>query len=268
MNVNKTVGILRPPRYKINTAPMPFNKEWTEVSPKSVLQPIQTLPLLVRRYFTDTNGTVVAKGTVPVALQVRYPVFFLGDFDRQGSFRTGLKVVPPIAGTEFVQVFTNGNGATPSDVIGGPNPFSTIQTVLNPGDIVMVYTDSLTAPNYYIWVAIQGTYNSMASVIGNTMSSQQDGRLGPLNVDYINLYIDNTTLQIYEPLHFTRLFNTGTFRDDSVNPSMFKTPFNRLRNLVTLSTTFEIDQYIGINFYMGFDVDTVQMDLILKRKSQ
>lgn len=266
MNVDKTIGVLRPPRYKIGHKPMPFGKEWSEVGPKSVLQPLQTLPLLVRRYFTDTNGTVINKAVAPVGMQVKYPVFFLGDFDRMGSFRTALKVVPPVPGTVFLQAFVNGNGATPFDVIGGPNPFADIQSVLNPGDIIIVYTDSLTAPNNYVWIAIQGTYNSMASVIGNTVSSQQDGRIGPLFTDYINLYIDNTTLQIFEPLHFTRLYNTGTFRDDSVNPSMFKTPFNRLRNLVTLSTTFEIDQYIGINFYMGFDVDTVQMDLILKRK--
>lgn len=264
MNIVK--GFLRPPRYAIRNKPMPFNKEWMEVGPKSVLQPLQTLPLLVKRYCTDVNGTVIPKVALPAPMQVKYPVFFLGDFDRMGSFRTGLKVVPPVEGTLFSQVFVNGNGTTPFDVLGGPNPFADIQTQLNPGDIVIVYTDSLTSPNFYVWLAIQGTYNSMASVIGNTVSSQQDGRLGPLYADLINLYIDNATLQIYEPLHFTRLFNTGTFRDDSVNPSMFKTPFNRLRNLVTLSTTFEIDQYIGINFYMSFDVEQVQMDLILKRK--
>lgn len=256
-------NFLRGNKVRVINRPIPFNKEWTQIGPQSVLQPVQTLPLLVKRYFTDVNGTVVAKAAVPLALQTKYPVFFLGDFDRMGSFRTGLKVTPPMAGTSFLQVFVNGSGATAFDVVG-TNPFANIQTLLNPGDIVIVFTDSLTVPNYYVWLVIQGTYNSLASVTGNTMSNQQDGRIGPMNVSYINLYVDNTTMQIYEPLHFTRLFNTGTFRDDTVNPSMFKTPFNKLRNLVTVDTTFLIDQYIGLNFYMGFDTDTVQMDLILK----
>jgi hypothetical protein len=257
------LSLIRPSRVRNARRPMDFNKEWTQVGPKSVLQPVQTIPLLVRKFYTDVNGTVIDKTTAPAALQIKMPVFFLGDFDRMGAYRTALQVVPPVAGCFFLQSFINGSGATVFDIVG-VNPFSDIQTQLNPGDMVNVFTDSLTAPNYYVWTVIGGTYASMASIIGNTSSSQQDGRLGQLNVDYINLYVDSTTLQLYQPLNFTRLFNTGTFRNDSVNPSMFKTPFNKLRNLVTLDTQFIIDQYIGINFYMGYDTDTVQMDLILK----
>lgn len=263
--IDKIVGFLRPPRVKVRNRPMDFNKEWTRVGPKSVLQPLQTVPLLVKKYYTDVNGTVISKNDVgiPAALKVSFPVFFLGDLDRMGAYRTALKVVPPLTGCEFLQVFTNGNGNTSFDIVG-VNPFSDIQALLTPGDIVCVYTDSLTAPNYYVWIVIAGTYSSVASIIGNTVSTQQDGRIGKLIVDLINLYVDSSTQQIYKAINFTRMFNTGTFRNDSINPSMFKTPFNRLRNFVTLSTRFEIDQYLGLNFYMGFDTDSLQMDLILK----
>lgn len=267
--IDKIAGFLRPPRVKVRNRPMDFNKEWTTVGPKSVLQPLQTVPLLVKKYYTDVNGTVIAKTNpgIPASLQVDFPVFFLGDLDRMGAYRTALKVVPPRSGCNFLQVFTNGAGSTAFDVVG-VNPFSDIQVLLNPGDIVCVYSDSLTAPSYYVWIVIQGTYSSISSLIGNTVSSQQDGRIGKLVVDLINLYVDNTTLQILQPINFTRMFNTGTFRNDSINPSMFKTPFNRLRNFVTLSTNFEIDQYLGLNFYMGFDTDSLQMDLILTLSGQ
>lgn len=265
----KIWSALRPNRLKIKHRPMDFNKQWLTVNPKSVLQPLQTIPLLVKKFYTDVNGTVISKNDpgIPASLQVKMPVFFLGDFDRMGAYRTALKVTPTLPGVEFIQVFTNGNGSTVFDVIG-VNPFADIQTQLSPGDIVTVFSDSLTAPTYYVWLVITGTYSSMASIIGNTVSSQQDGRIGKLIVGQINLYVDITTEQIYEPLNFTRLFNTGTFINDSINPSMFKTPMNKQRNFITLSTTFEIEQYIGINFYMNFDTDSVQMDLILNRLTE
>ena len=62
----------------------------------------------VNRYFTDVDGKVIDKNTVPIALQTDYPFWMFGEFDRQGGYKQGNQVSPPNLNTPFLGAFTKG----------------------------------------------------------------------------------------------------------------------------------------------------------------
>lgn len=252
------------PKYKNATKAISFDRRPQPVNARNVLQPKHTIPLAVRRLFTDVNGTVIDKATVPLALQTRYPVFLLGEFDRQGGFAVGRKIIAPDEATPFYQAFVNGMGAT-SQSVTGVSGLNDIQQRLSAGDLVLVYTDDIETPNYFVWFIIKHTAGSYASVLSNSMSMQNDSRLGNLFVYEIVLRPD-TDAQLSQDLHFTRYDNIGNFTDNQIQPlGIYRSIMDYQNDLIRLKTTFNITQFLGINFYMLFDCDYVTFDLnILK----
>ncbi len=123
--------------------------------------------LNVSRYFTDVNGTVIDKTTVPVALQTKYPFFMFGSFDSLGGYAKCLQNSPPESGTEYLLSFIEGAGFSSYNVFGFSG-VNTIKNYIKTGDIVHVYTDSRQNPTYYIWLIQSASSQAIGSIIGNT----------------------------------------------------------------------------------------------------
>jgi hypothetical protein len=57
--------------------------------------------------------------------------------------------------------------------------------------------------------------------------------------------------------------NIGTFRDDSINPTMFRGIMTAQDNLVELETDFTLNQFIGVNSYIGVTTNTISFDFLI-----
>jgi len=239
------------------------NKKQT-VSHRTVLVRDHTIPVTVKKLYTDVDGVIVAKNTIPAAIQKKVPVFLMGEFDRQGGYKIGLQNIALDAELKYLMSFVNGLGCSFANVVGFSG-ISTIQQQINTGDIVLVYTDSLLNPSYFVWVIIQNTYASMASIIGNTESTQNDRRIGPIVVHEINYIADNDN-QLKESLQIVHYSNIGTWKANQIEPlGMYRTPFDVQTGLVRIVVKpFSLDQYMGINFNMLYASDKLTMDFKIK----
>jgi hypothetical protein len=243
-----------------------FNAKKTAINSASVLQRRHSIPIEVKKIYTDTLGAVIDKADaiVPVAMQSYFPVFLLGEFDRIGGYAIGQKNKPVAPGVKFIASFVNGATGFPQMIFGfsGAND---IQNYIRVGDIVCVYTDDVQNPSVYVWLIVTNNYASIASILGNSKSTQNDSRLGPLRVYEIN-YKTDLDAQLNEALHLTRYDNLGTYKDDQIQPKgMFRTPNDVQQNLVRMTVDFNIDQFLGINFYMVYDSDSITFDFKIKR---
>ena len=234
------------------------------VAVNTVLVKNHTIPVTVKKLYTDVDGVVIDKNTIPAAIQKKVPVFLLGDFDKQGGYKIGLQNIAPDASIKYLMSFVNGLGATFANVVGFTG-ISTIQQHINPGDIVQVYTDSVLNPSYFIWIIIQNTYASIASIIGNSESVQNDRRIGPIFVHEINYLADNEN-QLKESLQIVHYSNIGTWNANGIDPlGIYRTPFDVQTGLVRIVVKpFSLDQYLGINTNMLFATDKFSMDFKIK----
>lgn len=219
-----------------------------------------TIPIVIKRYYTDVNGTIVNKALVPAALQVKYPIYLFSQFDRNGGYKKSQQVVPPANGTYFLMTFVQGINSPFLAFTGANN----IKGVVGTGDIVIVYTDNLETPNYFIWFVISCNTVSFASILTNTETTQDDKRLGGLFLDRINYYV-SVRNQFDQSLVFSSFDNIGNYRSDSIQPNLFLTPFVEQQGLLTLNTPYKIDQYIGLSFYMVYECDQLTMDFIVNK---
>lgn len=255
------------PRLRIVNKSLPMTRPQellSEASAGSVLQKRHSLPVIVTRYFTDVNGTIIAKndaGLVAAGMATDYPLFLFGEFDREGGYRTGLSVLSPkqvpgsVITPRIYTTFVNGVTGTSQNVVTPFSPFNTIQGQLRQGDLCAVYTDNTSAPNYFAWIVQTNNYAALSSILTNLKSIQHDRRLGPLFCYEINWYAVET--QWDQALHFIQSDNLGTWTDNQIQPYIFKTPFNVQQGFITVGCNFTVDQFMEIGTM--FEILTDQM---------
>lgn len=249
------------PRLRINNPSLPMTRrqeQLSEVAAGSTLQKRHSMPVIVTRYFTDVNGTIISKadaGLVAAGMNVNYPVYLLGEFDRQGGYKTGLLTVLPTFPAVPYTSFVNGVTGTSNNVVTPFSPFNTIQGQLKPGDLVMIYVDNVVTPTYFSWIVQTNNYAALSSILGNLKSIQADRRLGPLFCYEINWYAPES--QWDQVLHFLQSDNLGTWADNQIQPYIFKTPFNVQQGFITIACNFTVDQFMEIA--TTFEIGTDQM---------
>lgn len=231
-----------------------FNDQFYNGS-NPVLQQVHTIPVQVRRFYTDVDGAIVDKVTVPAALQTKYPIFLFAQFDRNGGYKRSLQVAPPMPGTHYLMTYTQGITSPFLSFTG----FNTIKSMLKTGDVVYIYTDNIENPNYFIWIVLSCDTVSLASIVSNVESTQQDERVGALFLKEFNYYVDVRS-QFDEAIFFTKFDNIGNYRTDSINPSMNLNPHVEQVGLLTIAAPFKLDQYIGIALYMQYASDSIGFD--------
>lgn len=228
----------------------------------AVLQERHTIPVTIDRYYTDVNGSIVDKNDagIPAALKTKFPIYLFSQFDRNGGFKKSLQIVAPIPNTYFLQTFIWGIN-TPFLSFTGLN---TIRTKLKVGDVVLIYTDDIANPTYFVWFVMTCDSVSFASILTNVETTQNDRRLGVLFLKEINYYV-TARAQFEQALIISNFDNIGNYRSDAVQPSMFLSPFVDQVGFLTITTEFRIDQYIGMATYFLFEVDQIQMDFIVNK---
>lgn len=257
---------LRPGNVAVINTPLDMNTRREYINPQSVLQPLHTLQTKVARYFTDVDGAILAKtdaGLVAAGMAVNYPVFMLGQWDKESGYKAGLNIVPPQGSAKYYLTFVNGYGMTSNQIVTPFSGFNGIQSLLKNGDVVQVYTDDLVSPNYFAWIVVSSNVTGLASVLNNLGTKQDDNRLMKLWCYEINLVTD-FNLQLSEAWHYCHVDNLGNVKDNQITYNMFNNPFNVLPNVLPLATEFFLNQYIGIYLYMVLGVDSMSVNYNLK----
>jgi hypothetical protein len=234
----------------------------------NVVMDSHVIPVSVTRHFTDVNGIILPITDpliIAAGLDKKFPYFLFGEFDRAGGYATALKTCEPVAG-EFLCSFVNKSPYNTFNILGFTG-LNQIKDVIRTGDIVQVYTDSIQSPNYFVWIVISNSYTALGSIVSNLQSEQRDNRNGKLYIKGVNFYY-NTLRQLDEALHFTIMDNIGTFRDDSINPTMFRGIFTAQDNLVELETDFTLNQFIGLNSYITVTTNTISFDFLIHNIKQ
>lgn len=224
----------------------------------------RSIPIIIKRFCTDVDGQLIDKATLPANMQVKYPVYMFGGFDMISGYKAAHNICPPILGANYLCSFVNGFPNTSFGIIGITG-LNEIQGQLNLGDIVHVFTDSLQAPNYFVWV-VQSTnaIGGLGSIITNLMTDQKDNRIGRLFF-YELLITDGTYNQWKVSMNFTGFDNLGNFTNDSIAPSTFKNPLSLIENVIRMNIEYVTNQYMGINTYIDFGVDQYSLDFNIKK---
>jgi|SRR3989304_206191 len=226
---------------------------------KEPLLKFHTIPIGIKRFYTDVDGFIIPKVAAVQAVQCEFPFFIWGDFDRQGGYYTGFKAVPLVPGSFYLMTFVEGYGMT-SQQITGFTGFNNIRGQIKTGDIVHVYTDNLTAPINFVWIILSSNNGSIGSIVGNSETHQKDGQLGRLYVDHFQYFSDNTDPQWNIPIHFTRSSNIATWKDDQVQPYIFKNPYTEQDGFIRVACHFNLDQYQSIGTYFLYDTESIRMN--------
>lgn len=229
---------------------------------KIMLQPnwkVDRLSIVIERIFTDVNGTILDKNTVPASLQVEYPLYVFNEFDRQGAYYLALKNTPPKPGYEYLCNF----------IYSVNNPFffgfsgvSDIQRKLKPGDLCLLYTDSVLNPTYFIWIVQRTPNRSIGSIMNNLCNLPVEPKYGYLHVSEFDYYTENVNQwnQDIQVIHANYL---GLIHSNNAAPGIYRLPKTFDNGFVQVKSRFLLNQYIGLNMYILFDTDSMNFNFKL-----
>lgn len=200
----------------------------------------------IRRFYTDVNGQILDKSTVPDALKVKIPVYIFGNFDKDGNYFIGQKNFP-IDNNVLTYYYTETyKGYFDQLSFSG---FNNLQDQLRTGDILQVYTDDIKAPTYFVWIVISGEQRAYSSILAH-----------PANQSVFNTkYFSDSELQYLENLFYVKIDEVGNYKIDSINPFVFKNRYYGADGFIDIHNKFSITNFFGIYFYYKFDTDLISL---------
>ena len=210
---------------------------------------IDSFSITVSKFFTDVDGQIIDKNTVPIGLQTKYPVYLFNTFDHNGAYKISLTDTPVTGDAFFYRFYIESEGYDPLQFSG----LNTIESRITTGDIVFVFTDDLLNPNFFIYLVHSITNRSIASIIKTLPCSGI--QMGTLKLFYENL------LNFNELLRFIKTNQLGIYKGDSLAPLAYKTVDYQQDNLIEIDLrNFKLTPYLGISTYIQHASDTLVFD--------
>ena len=209
-----------------------------------------TFPVTIKKFYTDVDGVIIDKSTLPPNLQVELPFYLFGKMDKDGSYKIANESTPVkestweyfkfvIASTYDFQLFTGLN---------------TIKGQILTGDYVFIYTDSFDTPTYFCYIIITSGQRSYASINDSLY-------LEGITIDTI-VYQSSNVAQYTESMSLIILNRTGLYKDNQFNPIDFRDPYIRQDDIIRMKLQMLLSRYIGINSYILFDTDTINFQIV------
>lgn len=227
-----------------------------------------TLPVSIKLYITDVDGNVLDKNNpaIPAKMKVKYPFYLFGEFDRQGGYRIGNRINPPGVGIDYMFTYVNGVGLPFLYFTG----FNQIQNMMQLGDLVHTFADDRNNPTYFAFVIISSSTASYASIIQNTETIQNDRRIGQIDIEEVNFFMNSSSStviarQIDEDFTYAFIDNTGMYKKDSISSNTFKTPFQELKDFITIDVAFKLDQYILLTSYIDYEINSLEYNFKINK---
>jgi len=204
--------------------------------------------LKVNRYYTDANGQVLDKNTVANNLKVSFPFYLFNKFDKEGGYRIGNIILPPIQNTFYLYSYCVGSSFDYFQFSGR----NSVRHNCRNGDLVLLFADSAIAFNVLIWVVISSDFQSVNSLINSMPFHDVD----ILEILYRCDNIDNYN----EAIHFVKENVMGEYKADQFQPLSFKTPNTVLNDFITLKIPHKISEFAGLYSYFRFATDNISFN--------
>lgn len=226
--------------------------EYKKVLPPSMGKRLKDVKISVKRYFTNTDGRVIDKNTLPSNLQQSLPFFLFNEYDRRGGYFQSNKV----------SRVENQNWVYLTSCAGGDNLFrlflgiNNIQNYYQGGDLLQVWTDSKEVPNYYCWFVISLDSKSMASFTEFYPKVYVDG---------LRFSTDNDD-NYYEPLKLLAIDEFGSPSDETQVPNTDLTPNNQNLLSVDVPLKWFLSTAAGVIGYFLFDTESISLSLKIKKQ--
>jgi len=233
-----------------------MTKDFEKEILQRVTKPLQKnvgLTVIVKRFFTDVNGTLVDKSLVPIAMQVDYPFWMFGQFDKSGGYKIGNQIAPPNFATPYLGSF----------VIGLDMPYlfatgvNTIQRQTTIGDVVHVFVDDLNAPSYYAFIVQTSESAAVSSIYFNAIESEDK----KIHIRGINMFVysdGQPSLQFAKNVNLTRIDLLGSYVNHPETFLAFDQVDNKQAYFITVPLVMTVDQYNLVSSYIDFSADQVQ----------
>lgn len=211
---------------------------------------MDNLQVRIKRWYTDMNGVIIDKSLVPAAIQVKVPVYLFNEIDKQGAFRNGRQIKPVFGGLFYLYSYVNGLGYNFLDFQVGNN----IKQQFFNGDLILVFGDDPTLPNFLCMVQISASDQSYHSVLTNMKDKTFD-------VAKISYFSDNKN-NWSEPLTFIEQDNLAISKFDNISPLAYTDPYLYLnQDFLEITYPVKLTDKKGIAFYMLFDTNDISFQL-------
>ena len=194
--------------------------------------------LNVNRYFTDVDGQIINKATLPLSFQLDFPFYLLGNYDSKSGYRKGIKNVPPQFGSTYLCSFIYGVQIPFLQLTG----LNTIKNFCDLGDIVHVYVDDLNNPDFYCWIVQSGNNVGAYSLISS---------LEGVTLDSINIVTD-TPNQIQQKFTVLMYNKTGEVTTQDFTTENAKSPLYKQESFTRLNISAPLSDYIAFATYFTF----------------
>jgi hypothetical protein len=212
----------------------------------------KTINITVSKYYTDTDGIIIDKNTLPNNLQEKIPFYLFGKFDKDSHYPIGRKLLPPLGGVKFYNLY---NGSSYDFLIfSGANQ---IRSRIKGGDMVIVYTDDPINPNYFIWIVVSGNLLPIDSIFNNLD--------GTLRTDFINYESIQNRENYGENLQYVTFDKIGNQKTQTINPQgIYLPPSTEQNDILRMDLKIVLNNFFGLYSYILFDTDNLSIALICK----
>lgn len=211
----------------------------------SVADTKSSFKLTIKKIATDVDGTIIDKNTLPDSMKVSYPVFLFGQFDQQGGYAIGQKLLPIEQGNKLIAVLTVDGFFDLLQFSGANN----IKNELMTGDVVLLYADNEFFPTNFIWVIITGENRAYASILKNPLNTG-------MQVFSFKYFADNNR-QFIEDINLVDFNEVGDYKRYNITPQSYKDPDYQQEGLIQLDIDYKIENFSGLYQYMKFETDAM-----------
>jgi hypothetical protein len=227
------------------------------------------LQIGINRFFTDINGTIISKtdpSVIAAGMDIEFPIWMFGQFDRDGGYRVGNQITPPLklsTGTGLAQYLG-------TFIAGLDLPFlfatgiNTVRHTMALGDIAHVFTDSLDIPTVYCFIIQSGKSAALASIMGNAIASENE-KIYVKGLNYF--FASEANLQFIRNMNVTRIDHVGSFENFPTNILGSVQVFDK-QAFAYFPIKFTVDQYNLLSTYIPIEIDTLQFSFIINKNTK
>ena len=214
---------------------------------------LDSISVDVSKIYTDVNGTIINKATLPVAQQVRIPFFLFNELDRIGGLYNFEKTIP-LRGWKFVRTWIQGHEQPPILF----NGLMDYLTSMKGGDLVIMYADDLLNPTYYCFVIIAKAYGSYGTLVSNDDFSE----VVPL---FKTVNLTTSVAQMRENFYICKYDVFSNVHSDSFLPKDYRRPDWKDGDFIIIPLEFRPNKYVGFLHSLLYDTDTMQFNLLFTK---
>lgn len=204
----------------------------------------------VSRIFTDVNGTVIDKATLPSNLKVEIPYYIFNESDRRNGLVQTSKTLK-LNDWKHYGSFIRGFDPLPNLFMG----LNDYINLVNLGDLVNVYVDSFFAPNFYCFVIINWQDTGYAVFLNKDFQKQ-------IFIQEISMLCTDNKKQLMEAIYFNNYDLLGNVNQQSYCPIAYNQTDYKFGDYIPLPFKFNPDYYLGLVSRIKFETEQINFTVI------